>query len=99
MELKYVKYDSSMFNYSKVDNTFYAMAWGLITEGQEDGGLDYDFFPSNKNPFYISNSKTGGKRKFEFVKEVSYEDPIIGNYGEYYFESADGIKCNIIIKD
>ena len=85
-----------MFTYSKINNTFYALAWELCVN---EGESNYDFFPSNKNPFYIKNTKTGEKRMFKFVKEVSYEDPVIGNHGEYYFESPDGIKCNIVIKD
>jgi hypothetical protein len=49
-----------------------------------------------KKQFIIDNPKTGGFRRFRFVKDI------VGNIGEqsfteWLFESEDGIECRIAI--
>ena len=55
---------------------------------------DYAYnFPNDKKQFYIVNQKTGGFRRFLFVKEVESTETWV----EYLFESEDGIKCMVLI--
>ena len=89
------RYHIRQFNWNKDTNCFYAEAPHLecVLPG---GEFHPEAFPNMKGEFYIDNPKTGGFRRFRFVKDI------VGNIGEqsfteWLFESEDGIECRIAI--
>ena len=89
------RYDVLQFRWNKDTNAFYADAWDLVA-WLPDGSTHPEAFPNMKGEFYIDNTKTGGFRRFRFVKEIKGD---IGgfNYTEWVFKSEDGIECRIAI--
>lgn len=84
---KRIEYPIHLFAWEKEENTFYGHSHDLWHP-------DYQFqFPNDKQEFYIVNPKTGGFRRFRFVKELESTEV----YVEYLFESEDGIKCMVLI--
>jgi hypothetical protein len=92
------RYDIKQFNWNKDTNTFGADAWDLVAY-MPDGSMYPDPFPNRKKDFIIQNPKTGGFRRFRFVKEhhLSFG---IDEYTQlnWLFESEDGIKCYICVE-
>jgi hypothetical protein len=89
------RYHIKQFNWNKDTNCFYAEAPHLecVLPG---GEFHPEAFPNMKKQFIIDNPKTGGFRRFRFVKDI------VGNIGEqsfteWLFESEDGIECRIAI--
>lgn len=99
------RYGIENFYWNKERNTFYADAWNLVCE-LPDGSIHPEAFPNGKEEFYIDNHKTGGFRRFRFVKdETEYYTEIDtdGNATDFeinnwLFESEDGIRCSICIE-
>ena len=89
------RYDIHQFVWNKDDNSFFAEAYFLDCL-LPDGTFHREAFPNQKQQFYIDNSKTGGFRRFRFVKEIKSD---IGGFNctEWIFESEDGIECRISI--
>lgn len=89
------RYHIKQFNWNKDTNCFYAEAPHLecVLPG---GEFHPEAFPNMKGEFYIDNPKTGGFRRFRFVKEIKSD---IGGFSctEWIFESEDGIECRISI--
>jgi hypothetical protein len=89
------RYHIKQFNWNKDTNCFYAEAPHLecVLPG---GEFHPEAFPNMKGEFYIDNPKTGGFRRFRFVKEIKGD---IGgfSYTEWAFKSEDGIECRIAI--
>jgi len=90
------RYHIKQFNWNKDTNCFYAEAPHLecVLPG---GEFHPEAFPNMKGEFIIDNPKTGGFRRFRFVKDI------VGNIGEqsfteWLFESEDGIECRISIE-
>jgi hypothetical protein len=89
-----IRYDILSFRWDKEARTFTTDAWDLY-----DCDNEYSYpFPSDKKQFVIVNKKTGGFRRFRFVKEIKYvydipeleeSFPAV----DWLFESEDGIKC------
>ena len=97
------RYHIRQFNWNKDANTFYAEAPYLecVMPG---GDIHPEAFPNMKKQFYIDNPKTGGFRRFRFVKEemmYSNDENEMGvelyQFTQWVFESEDGIKCKIAI--
>ena len=88
-------YNINQINWSPRNNIFYVDAWNLYARSQ-DGSMYPEPFPNRKKDFIIQNPKTGGFRRFRFVKEhhISFG---IDEYTQlnWLFESEDGIKCYI----
>lgn len=96
--MKY-RYDVSQFRWNKEQNFFYGEAPHLMCFNN-DGWIHPEAFPNQKQQFFIDNTKTGGFRRFRFVKEVvnQFEDKEQNEWYdviEWIFESEDGIKCII----
>lgn len=89
------RYDIHQFVWNKDTNSFYAEAYHLDCL-LPDGTFHREAFPNQKQQFYIDNSKTGGFRRFRFLKEIKSDIGGIG-YTEWLFESEDGIECRIAI--
>jgi hypothetical protein len=89
------RYHIRQFNWNKDTNCFYADAPHLecVLPG---GEFHPEAFPNMKGEFYIDNPKTGGFRRFRFVKEITGD---IGgfSYMEWVFKSEDEIECRISI--
>jgi hypothetical protein len=95
------RYDINQFKWNKDENTFFAEAYFLECI-MPDGNIHPEAFPNQKQQFFIDNGKTGGFRRFRFLKEelldVLDENNEIGYTIEnWIFESEDGIKCSISI--
>lgn len=97
------RYHIRQFSWNENDNTFYAEAPYLecVMPG---GDIHPEAFPNMKKQFYIDNPKTGGFRRFRFVKEemmYSNDENEMGvelyQFTQWVFESEDGIKCKIAI--
>lgn len=80
-------YDIREFWWEKRNNTFYADGWDLYPVGDFMG---IESFPNARQQFYIHNFKTGGFRRFTFLREV-YDGT------EWLFTSEDGILCQIMV--
>jgi hypothetical protein len=89
------RYDITQFNWNKDTNSFYGDAPHLECI-MPDGNIHHESFPNQKGQFFIDNSKTGGFRRFRFVKEITAEFDGI-EYIEWVYESEDGIECRIAI--
>lgn len=88
-------YHISQFNWNKDANSFYAEAPHLECL-MPDGNIHPEAFPNQKSQFFIDNTKSGGFRRFRYVRDVVGE---IGgvSYTEWLFQSEDGIECRIAI--
>lgn len=89
------RYHIRQFVWNKDTNSFYADA-PFLECVLPDGNYHPEAFPNMKGQFIIDNPKTGGFRRFRFVKDI------VGNIGEqsfteWLFESEDGIECRIAI--
>ena len=89
------RYHIRQFVWNKNTNSFYADA-PFLECVMPDGNFHPEAFPNMKKQFIIDNPKTGGFRRFRFVKDI------VGNVGEqsfteWLFESEDGIECRIAI--
>ena len=87
------RYHIRQFTWKKEHNCFYAEAPHLECV-LSTGEFHPEAFPNMKGEFYIDNPKTGGFRRFRFVKEIKGD---IGgfSYTEWVFKSEDGIECRI----
>ena len=87
------RYHISQFNWNKDTNTFYGDAPHLVCL-LPDGNIHPEAFPNQKGQFFIDNTRTGGFRRFRFIKEITGD---IGgfHYTEWSFQSEDGIDCRI----
>lgn len=100
------RYDIGSFFWNKEANTFFSEAWNLSCFNH-DGSIHPEAFPNQKEQFFIDNPKTGGFRRFRFVKESTEtffgvdESQIEFSFEvtSWLFESEDGIKCNILIAE
>ena len=90
------RYNVNQFVWDKKQNEFYAEAYFLECV-MPDGNIHPEAFPNMKTQFFIDNPKTGGFRRFRFVKENQITDDESYLYTEWIFESEDGIKCKIAI--
>jgi hypothetical protein len=100
------RYDIGNFYWNKEANTFFAEAWNLECFLPE-GSIHPYAFPNQKEQFFIDNPKTGGFRRFRFLKEST--ETFVGiDYNEmefsfettnWLFESEDGIKCSICVAE
>lgn len=89
------RYHISQFVWNKDTNSFYGEA-PFLECVMPDGNIHNEAFPNMKGQFFIDNPKTGGFRRFRFVKEVTAN---IGEmqFTEWLFESEDKIECRIAI--
>ncbi len=89
------RYHIRQFVWNKDTNSFYAQA-PFLECVMPDGNYHPEAFPNMKGQFIIDNPKTGGFRRFRFVKEVTAN---IGEmqFTEWLFESEDKIECRIAI--
>lgn len=84
--MKEFNYSTWQFRWNKEHNCFYGDAPYL-----EEGSGYYQYaFPNGKKQFNMTNPKTGGFRRFRFVK-----DDILNDEPIWVFESEDGIQCKI----
>ncbi len=90
------RYHIKQFVWDKKQNEFFAEA-PFLECVLPDGEFHPEAFPNMKGEFYIDNPKTGGFRRFRFVKENKIMDGENYLYTEWIFESEDGIKCRIAI--
>ncbi len=90
------RYHIKQFVWDKKQNEFFAEA-PFLECVLPDGEFHPEAFPNMKGEFYIDNPKTGGFRRFRFVKENKIMDGENYLYTEWIFESEDGIKCKIAI--
>lgn len=90
------RYHVRQFVWDKKQNEFFAEA-PFLECVLPDGEFHPEAFPNMKGEFYIDNPKTGGFRRFRFVKENKIMDGENYLYTEWIFESEDGIKCRIAI--
>ena len=90
------RYDIRQFVWNKDENSFFAEAYFLDCL-LPDGTFHREAFPNQKQQFYIDNPKTGGFRRFRYVKDNAVTDEGEYLYTEWIFESEDGIKCKISI--
>jgi hypothetical protein len=90
------RYHIRQFIWDKKQNEFFAEA-PFLECVLPDGEFHPEAFPNMKGEFYIDNPKTGGFRRFRFVKENKIMDGENYLYTEWIFESEDGIKCKIAI--
>ena len=95
------RYHIRQFTWKKEHNCFYAEAPHLecVLPG---GEFHPEAFPNMKGEFYIDNPKTGGFRRFRFVKEITnwlFDENEVTKYEmiEWEFKSEDGITCHILI--
>lgn len=89
------RYHIRQFVWNKDTNSFYAQA-PFLECVMPDGNYHPEAFPNMKGQFFIDNPKTGGFRRFRFVKEITGN--IDGfHYTEWVFESEDKIECRIAI--
>lgn len=93
------RYHIKQFRWLKYDKSFYAEAPHLEC-AMPDGSIHPEAFPNQKQQFFIDNPKTGGFRRFRFVKEI--RNSLMDENGndewemiEWLFESEDGIECYI----
>jgi hypothetical protein len=89
------RYHIRQFVWNKDTNSFYAEAPHLESV-MPDGNIHPEAFPNQKKQFFIDNPKTGGFRRFRYVRDI------VGNIGEqtfteWLFQSEDGIECRISI--
>lgn len=82
-----ITYDIRQFSWVKKNATFYGEAPHLVGFLPDDTAHP-EAFPSGKKQFIIKNYDTGGFRRFRLVEETDLM---------YFFESDDGIKCNIYL--
>ena len=89
------RYHISQFRWDKANNEFFAEAPYLECI-MPDGNIHPEAFPNQKQQFFIDNPKTGGFRRFRFIRE---EVNVASDYEftHWLFESEDGIKCYIAI--
>lgn len=96
------RYHIRQFVWDKKQNEFFAEA-PFLECVMPDGNIHPEAFPNMKKQFFIDNPKTGGFRRFRFVKENVIEttdgesEQMYYLYTEWIFESEDGIKCRIAI--
>jgi len=90
------RYHIKQFVWDKKQNEFFAEA-PFLECVLPDGEFHPEAFPNMKGEFYIDNPKTGGFRRFRFVKENKIMDGENYLYTEWIFESEDTIKCRIAI--
>jgi hypothetical protein len=90
------RYHIRQFIWDKKQNEFFAEA-PFLECVLPDGEFHPEAFPNMRGEFYIDNPKTGGFRRFRFVKENKIMDGENYLYTEWIFESEDGIKCRIAI--
>jgi hypothetical protein len=90
------RYHIRQFVWDKKQNEFFAEA-PFLECVLPDGEFHPEAFPNMKGEFYIDNPKTGGFRRFRFVKENKIMDGENYLYTEWIFESEDAIKCRIAI--
>jgi hypothetical protein len=90
------RYHIKQFVWDKKQNEFFAEA-PFLECVLPDGEFHPEAFPNMRGEFYIDNPKTGGFRRFRFVKENKIMDGENYLYTEWIFESEDGIKCRIAI--
>lgn len=95
------RYDIRQFVWDSEKNSFYGEAPYLECM-LGDGSIHPEAFPNQKSQFFIDNHKTGGFRRFRFLKEVvntlkDEEDTEWYEVIEWIYESEDGIKCIITI--
>jgi hypothetical protein len=90
------RYHIRQFVWDKKQNEFFAEA-PFLECVLPDGEFHPEAFPNMRGEFYIDNPKTGGFRRFRFVKENKIMDGENYLYTEWIFESEDGIKCRIAI--
>jgi hypothetical protein len=79
------RYSIYSFNWDKSQNTF-------ICESPHPA-----FHPIDRKQFYIVNDDTGGFRRFQYEKTITYVNSIDNSAVYNQFESEDGIKCLIKI--
>jgi len=86
-------YNIEQFNWNKDTNTFYGEAPHLVCM-MGDGSIYPEAFPNQKGQFFIDNTRTGGFRRFRYVKNITGD---IGGieFVEWLFQSEDGIECRI----
>jgi hypothetical protein len=89
------RYDVTQFSWNKDTNSFYGDAPHLV-HFNPDGSIHPYAFPNMKEQFFIDNHKTGGFRRFRFVREITAEFDGI-EFIEWLYESEDGIECRIAI--
>ena len=89
------RYHIRQFVWNNDTNSFYGQA-PFLECVMPDGNIHPEAFPNMKKQFIIDNPKTGGFRRFRFVKEVTAN---IGEmqFTEWLFESEDKIECRIAI--
>lgn len=94
--MKKYSYSLNQFKWIKGDNALYAYANKLVCR-MVDGSIHPDTFPNYKSQFFIYNNKSGGFRRFRFLREgICGIDYNTGGYLiELIFESEDNIKCHI----
>ncbi len=89
------RYHIRQFVWNKDTNSFYGEAPHLESV-MPDGNIHPEAFPNQKKQFFIDNPKTGGFRRFRYVRDI------VGNidghtFTEWLFQSEDGIECRISI--
>jgi hypothetical protein len=89
------RYHIRQFVWNKDTNSFYGQA-PFLECVMPDGNIHPEAFPNMKKQFIIDNPKTGGFRRFKFLKEITSN---IGEmqFTEWLFESEDKIECRIAI--
>ena len=95
------RYHIRQFVWNNDTNSFYAEAPHLESV-MPDGNIHPEAFPNQKGQFFIDNPKTGGFRRFRFVKEITnwlIDENEHTKYEmvEWLFDSEDGIECRIAI--
>ena len=93
------RYNIKDFHWNGETKSFYADAPHLLCFNN-DGSIHSDAFPNMKSQFFIDNHKTGGFRRFRFVKEITNSLVDENSHTKYemidwLFESEDGIQCYI----
>lgn len=92
-------YSIHQFRWNKENNALYAAANDLACR-MPDGSIHPHTFPNHKSQFFIVNEKTGGFRRFRFIREaiyaIEYDTELY--MAEWIFESEDNIKCHIHIE-
>ena len=89
------RYHIRQFVWNKDTNSFYGEAPHLESV-MPDGNIHPEAFPNQKRQFFIDNPKTGGFRRFRYVRDIVGN--ISGqNFTEWLFQSEDGIECRIAI--
>lgn len=89
------RYHIRQFVWNNDMNSFYGEAPHLESV-MPDGNIHPEAFPNQKGQFFIDNPKTGGFRRFRYVRDIVGN--ISGqNFTEWLFKSEDGIECRIAI--